>query len=717
MPPEVVSLLSSSPSAPSPELAEPPARPAPKDAPKPARALDYDVLDLTAPNPRKSATGPASGAPDAVTKRTQDADFLYLSDDFDTTRDIGHDVPKKSRSSLGTSPRRRNRDENSWKRTQSALVGSKETASLQSSAMKRWNSMADPIEHSSSPSAPALRTSHDTGKNAPRTSHGPSKDSKPSSTADSFLDDPFESPPRKSTKPTQPSGWSWPQEVTHEPRGPTMGCDSKKRSSNSAFIDLSSDPPDCPPSKPEPSRTKQGASWDPISSSAPEAEKDPPRTFTLNSSDDSDGSDMDDLPALDEIDFSKTASRKRASSLSPYRAPTKRKKAPEKAVMTAEERECERKKKAEAREAEKERKKAEQQRAKEQRALDKEKEKALAEVNKLRTDKKVSTPEMIVDISEALSPTLKIQVEALLENLDVQHQTRNNGIDNVIKWRRKVTSQFNEELGHWEPTPLHIRNEDHVLVIMPAPEFVKYVLAPEGQDLESHVLRMKSKFGDATIVYLIEGLMVWMRRNRNVLNRQFASAVRSMDPSGDEPGAPSSSQPQPARRRNNNNSRAQHQEYIDEDVIEDALLSLQVEHGALIHHTNAAVETANWVAVFTQHISTIPYRRARDATSADAGFCMETGQVRTGDGAQDTYARMLQETNRVTAPIAYGIAARYGTVSELVRGLEAEGPFALEDCRKCANKDGAFSHRLVGQAVSRRMHRIFTSRDPASTAV
>ena len=75
---------------------------------------------------------------------------------------------------------------------------------------------------------------------------------------------------------------------------------------------------------------------------------------------------------------------------------------------------------------------------------------------------------------------------------------------------------------------------------------------------------------------------------------------------------------------------------------------------------------------------------------------------------------MLQEIIRITAPVAYGIAAEYPTLQKLVRGLEENGPLALEDCRKCANKDGAFTDRRVGQAISRRVYKVFLGRDAGS---
>ncbi|KAI1337633.1 ERCC4 domain-containing protein [Xylariaceae sp. FL0016] len=738
MAPEIISLLSSSPTEPSPIAPQPPNTSKRSSTAAPSRALDDEEIiytgrgDLSTTGCHSIATLANSRIPKesvSATKRASsgkqrhdDYDFLYLSDDFDTTGDLNTRASKKPRISRNSPGGTRNetRRDRSFKRTQSNVVGSNTRTPLEPVGLKRWNSNSDCIEQSSSPLATGVeRLSKQAFENLSDPFESPQENrivdlasTKPSHGASS------KGPGRRSDNVGISSSWSWPAEMPKEIQESPKRKAIDKPASKATFIDLSSDPFDSSPRK-QPRTAKKVAPWDPISSSAPELRGDhdlessprpmpgkggagPSRLVGL------DESDSDDLPDLNDIDFTRPQ-RRRHVSLSPppksQAAKAAKKAIPKKAttsVKSAEQKEREKQERAAAREVEKERKLKEKERAKEERALEREKGKALAEVNKLRTDKKVSTPEMIVDLPSNISAGLKVQIEALLRDLDVQYFEHEDQVENVVKWRRKVASQFNEELGHWEPMRLRIEDENHVMILMQAPEFVKLVLGPEGQDLESHVLKTETSFPNTTTIYLVEGLNLWMRKNRNVLNRQFASAVR-----GD--GAPSSSQP---RRRNN----AQHTEYVDEDSIEDALLSLQVTHGALIHHTATPLETAQWVVTFTQHISTIPYRRARDA-AADAGFCMESGQVRTGDGAKDTYVRMLQEITRVTAPIAYGIAAKYGTVSELVRGLETEGPMAVEQCRKSANKDGAFTDRLVGPAVSRRLYKIFTGRDPQSMEV
>ena len=96
---------------------------------------------------------------------------------------------------------------------------------------------------------------------------------------------------------------------------------------------------------------------------------------------------------------------------------------------------------------------------------------------------------------------------------------------------------------------------------------------------------------------------------------------------------------------------------------------------------------------------------------------MESGQVKTGESPEDTYTKMLQEIVRITASVAYGIAAEYPTVQKLVAGLEEKGPLALEDCRKSANKDGAFTDRRIGPAISKRVYKVFMCRDAGSSDI
>ncbi|GAD93177.1 hypothetical protein NFIA_073810 [Paecilomyces variotii No. 5] len=384
--------------------------------------------------------------------------------------------------------------------------------------------------------------------------------------------------------------------------------------------------------------------------------------------------------------------------------------------------------------------KAKKQKLKEEKAKEKQLAADIAQVNKLKVDKTVSTPDMIVDLSSSLEDSsVGNQVNEFMKRLNVEYHYFTSSIPGMVKWRRKVVAKFNEELGYWEPCPHYIGNEQHVLCLLTAQEFVDMVIAEADSDntLQVHVSRIKSAYPDCRPIYMIEGLTAWMRKNQNARNRAYQAEVLRDFP-GSNPQPPSGTQSRRKARKPETTPP------VDDDLIEDALLELQVTHSCLIQHTAAPAESAEWIKTFTEHISTIPYRRERMDVN-DAGFCMDVGQVKSGEDKSDTFIKMLQEVTRVTAPIAYGIATKYPSVVDLVQGMRVHGPTMLEDVKVCyfpfissisdtkvydaytngpsastqksANKNGALTESRIGPAVSRRLYKVFMGRDPASTDI
>ncbi|KAJ5152229.1 hypothetical protein N7492_010524 [Penicillium capsulatum] len=380
--------------------------------------------------------------------------------------------------------------------------------------------------------------------------------------------------------------------------------------------------------------------------------------------------------------------------------------------MTTEEKEAKAKARADAkakrdqkRQLEKERK----QQLKEEKAKQKQLAAGISEVNKLKVDKKDSTPEMIIDISSSLEEgSVGNQTIEFMKRLGVEHTFVASQIPNVIKWRRKMNAKYNEAAGHWEPCPFHVQEEKYVLCLVPAQDFVDLVIpASDGEERESldlHVSKIKSGYPGCKVIYLIEGLTAWMRKNRNSRNRAYQAEV--LRQAADHLPGPWQETKEQARNH----------PPVDDDMIEDALLTLQVAYSCLIHHSNAPAESAEWIKNFTEHISTIPYRRER-MEGNDAAFCMDVGQVKSGEDKLDTFVKMLQEVNRVTASMAYGITSQYPSVTDLSRGMRMHGPTMLEDVRKSANRSGALTDSRIGPAASKRLYKVFTGLDPTSTDV
>jgi crossover junction endonuclease EME1 len=252
--------------------------------------------------------------------------------------------------------------------------------------------------------------------------------------------------------------------------------------------------------------------------------------------------------------------------------------------------------KAKEKEEEQERKRL----LKEEKAREKRIAADLAEVNKSKLDKKDSTSEMIVDLPASIDgQRIDTQIREFLKNLGVDTTLYQSPIPNVIKWRRKTKALWNAAADHWEPLEcMKIHEEKHVLCILSAKEFISLSTVQEDEDIETHVIKVKSAYDACTPVYLIEGLHASMKRNKTAENRAYQAKVNSLG-QAEEVSASSQTAPKKARPA---------AQVIDEDSIEDALLRLQVLSGCLIHHTATPVETAEWVANFTQHISTIPYR-------------------------------------------------------------------------------------------------------------
>ena len=253
--------------------------------------------------------------------------------------------------------------------------------------------------------------------------------------------------------------------------------------------------------------------------------------------------------------------------------------------------------KAKEKEEDKERKR----RLKEEQAIEKKKAAERAEVNKLRIDKKETALEMIVDLPASIDgQTVDTQIKEAFDKVKISSTMYQSSIPNVIKWRRKTKARWNEEEDCFEPLQqLEIHDEKHIMCLISAKDLVDLAVAQDDhEDIDSLVAKLKISYPDCIPIYLIEGLSHFMAKSKNAENRAYQARVNSL---AAEQGG--SSGPQQVSKRKKSSV-----EIVDEDIVEDALLRLQVMNGCLVHHTDKSSETAQWVAMFTQNISQIPYR-------------------------------------------------------------------------------------------------------------
>jgi len=110
----------------------------------------------------------------------------------------------------------------------------------------------------------------------------------------------------------------------------------------------------------------------------------------------------------------------------------------------------------EAREVAKEAEKEHKRIAKEEKTREKQRAANLEAANKLRTNKNISVKEMIVDLPNTLPVDITDGVQDHLDKREAKY-ARWESLVPIIKWRRKIIAEYNEEDGQFEPVEPYIR--------------------------------------------------------------------------------------------------------------------------------------------------------------------------------------------------------------------------------------------------------------------
>lgn len=324
---------------------------------------------------------------------------------------------------------------------------------------------------------------------------------------------------------------------------------------------------------------------------------------------------------------------------------------------------------------------------KERQAIEKSKAKSIAAVNRLKKSKKDCTPEIIIDICKEIKKTaIGNHINDIPKALGCTVNYTVMAVPGLVTFRRRCTSRYDANLDHYIPLPEEeIVSESQSIVLMKATQF--QTLAGDPTLLSDHVTSVRAARPDAQVLYLIEGVQALIRKGRTAKNRAFTAAVRS--------GNTISSSELDSRP----------DDQVDEELLEDALLDLQILHKCLIVHSTSPKDTADHLSVLVSDISTIPYKLDK-ATQ----FCTEVGQIKTGNDVQDTLEKMLMQT-RNTQPVARAIAAKYRSIPRLYEALK-DDQHALANLPKMLNKDHSVSGSAIGNAVSQRVWRAIIPRDP-----
>ena len=268
------------------------------------------------------------------------------------------------------------------------------------------------------------------------------------------------------------------------------------------------------------------------------------------------------------------------------------------------EKEAETERRSVVKEAEKSRKRAE----KEQKDAKKQEAAELAGANKARWDKNVSAAEMLVDLPASIEgKPLEREIRDVLKALNVDATTYTSILPNIVRFRRKITTSFNKELGYWEPVLEKIQEEKQAICLISGQHFLAMATAPDAQKegVDAFMTMVKMQYADFKVTCLIDGLETAVKKGTKATRKAYSAAVRDQGQSEGSEQGPS--------RYDAGASISRQPGMSIEDKIEETLVALQVNHSCLVHQTGSSQETAEFIGSFTREMSTVPYRLVEEA--------------------------------------------------------------------------------------------------------
>ncbi|XP_039282449.1 crossover junction endonuclease EME1 isoform X4 [Nilaparvata lugens] len=163
---------------------------------------------------------------------------------------------------------------------------------------------------------------------------------------------------------------------------------------------------------------------------------------------------------------------------------------------------------------------------------------------------------------------------------------------------------------------------------------------------------------------------------------------------------------------------------LSKDKMEMELVRLQFELDCSYRLMNTKAELAKFITQFTKSISEIPYRREKQRqeqqlawlASADSRGCVRVDKA--SNGLSQLWKQQLLQFNNCNLHAVDEITRRYPTPQALVKAYkrcssEQEAATLLKDIpivRKCIGDLAA--RRKIGPELSRKLHRLFTSKNP-----
>jgi len=212
-------------------------------------------------------------------------------------------------------------------------------------------------------------------------------------------------------------------------------------------------------------------------------------------------------------------------------------------------------------------------------------------LNRLKT-RKEACPDLMAYIPPTLPEALHNHILNFLEPLGIDTREWIPSTPDAIKFVRKVNAEWDEEGMLFRPCEEYRRDEEWIIHWLKADKFVEMTcLDQTGLALKFHMEKLKSAIQGAKPIIVLEGLSGLLARAKTARNRAHDAAVRA--------------------RLGGEQTRSKKDTQLlelNEEVVENALIEIQLVHEIRVVQTSSAPDSAEWISILAADIASIPYK-------------------------------------------------------------------------------------------------------------
>jgi hypothetical protein len=216
--------------------------------------------------------------------------------------------------------------------------------------------------------------------------------------------------------------------------------------------------------------------------------------------------------------------------------------------------------------------------------------------NKIR-DKRECCKEMILELDPAcVAERGGASIISAVQEMGTSIAIEKQPLPMSMRWRRKVSREWDEEKESWKPCAERQEYEPFVLVRLDALEFSNLVLVPNGE--KHYYTQVCQKYPNYSVIFFIEGTKDMLKSRTRAIDSQIRNGVRAMF---GQQGA--------GRSGGAGAANGQRGKIATKAELDAAMLWMQMQGNTFIQLSESLEESQRYIVSFTSSIATIPERK------------------------------------------------------------------------------------------------------------